>query len=99
MPVESLVGFCLTCNIAHTESETFVLRGLLRCKQTHALVESFDVPVPMEQEPEPAMRDAIRVGVLDMALHAGINLQRNRQALEEIAQRFYALVAESEQAQ
>jgi hypothetical protein len=95
MPVESLVGFCLTCNIAHTESETFILRGLLRCKQTHALVDRFSSPVPMEQNVLPT-REAIRTGILDMAFHAGINLEKNKVALDEIAQRFYAL-AESEQ--
>lgn len=88
MPTENLVGFCLTCNVAHAESETFTLRGLLRCKQTHALVDAFAEPVPMQE--------AIRSGILDMAFHAGINMQQNKQALEEIVQKFCRM-AESEQ--
>ena len=94
MPVEQLVGYCLTCNHAHTESETFTMRGLLRCKQTHALVEAFAVPVPLEQEA--AMREAIRVAIDDMAFHAGVDRSRNRQALDEIVEKFCQM-AESEQ--
>lgn len=95
MPVSHLVGFCLTCNVAHVESETFILRGLLRCARTHALVDAFAVPV--EQEPIQPTREAIRIAIEDMSFQAGIDRSRNRQALDEIVDKFCQMAAESEQ--
>lgn len=53
---------------------------------------------PLSHVREQTIEDLVRVGILDMAFHAGIDLKENRQALEEIVQKFSKLLPESEQA-
>lgn len=93
-----LVGYCLDCNVAHLQEETIDDEGVLRCKETGNLVDPFDRPVPIAvpeepgSEPERTIAELVRIGILDLAFHAQIDLKKNKAALEEIIQKFTQLL-------
>jgi hypothetical protein len=47
---------------------------------------------------EQTIEELVRVGILDMAFHAGVNIKKNKQELEEIAQKFCQLLESEQQA-